>query len=134
METLLPEGWPRPKGYSNGLRVPPGRELVFISGMVGWDEKERMVSTTFPGQFEQALANIVDVLETGGGEPADLVRLTVYVTDLEAYRGSLKEIGAAWKNLIGRHYPCMALVQVKGLLEAGALVEIEATAAVVPRT
>ena len=133
METLLPEGWPRPKGYSNGLRVPAGRELVFISGVVGWDAEERMVSDRFAGQFEQALENIVAILAAGDGLPGDLVRLTVYVTDLEAYKSSLKEIGAAWKRLIGRHYPCMALIQVKGLLEEGAMVEIEATAAVAPR-
>ena len=133
MQALLPEGWPRPKGYSNGLRVPAGRDLVFIAGMVGWDESESMTSTSFGGQFEQALSNVLAVLETAGGLPSDLVRLTVYVTDLEAYNGSLKEIGAAWKRLVGRHYPCMALVQVKGLLEEGALVEIEGTAALAPR-
>ena len=98
--------------------------------MVGWNEKEEMVSSSFAGQFEQALANVLAVLGAGGGEPSDLLRLTVFVTDLEAYRASLKEIGVSWKALVGRHYPCMALVQVKGLLEAGALVEIEATAAV----
>lgn len=130
MQTLLPEGWPRPKGYTNGLRVPAGSDLVFIAGMVGWDEEERMVSTSFAGQFEQALKNVLATLRAGGGEPEHLVRLTVYVTDLEAYRGSLKEVGETWKALMGRHYPCMALVQVKGLLEAGALVEVEATAAV----
>jgi enamine deaminase RidA (YjgF/YER057c/UK114 family) len=133
VETLLPDGWPRPKGYSNGLRVPAGRDLVIVAGMVGWDEGERMVSTTFAGQFEQALSNVLAVLACGGGRPEDLVRLTVYVTDLEAYRASLRELGQAWQRLVGRHYPCMALVQVKGLLEAGALVEIEATAAVAPR-
>lgn len=133
MEILLPEGWPRPKGYSNGLRVPAGRELVFISGVVGWDADERIVSSSFGEQFDQALANIVAILAAGDGEPSDLVRLTVYVTDLEAYKNSLKEIGASWKHRIGRHYPCMALLQVKGLLEDGALVEIEATAAVRPR-
>ena len=134
MEILLPEGWPRPKGYSNGLRVPAGHELIFISGIVGWDAEERMVSSRFAEQFEQALANIVAILAAGDAAPTDLVRLTVYVTDLEAYESSLKDIGAAWKRLIGRHYPCMALIQVKGLLETGALVEIEATAAVAPRS
>jgi len=133
VQTLLPEGWPRPKGYSNGLRVPAGRDLVFIAGMVGWDETESMTSTGFGGQFEQALSNVLAVLETAGGRPSDLVRLTVYVTDLDAYNRSLKEIGAAWKRLVGRHYPCMALVQVKGLLEEGALVEIEGTAALAPQ-
>ena len=98
MEILLPEGWPRPKGYSNGLKVPAGSELVFVAGMVGWDEQERMVSTTFAGQFEQALANIIATLEAGGAKAEHLVRLTVYVTDLEAYRASLKEIGATWKK------------------------------------
>ena len=133
MEPLLPPGWPRPKGYSNGLRVPAGRDLVFIAGMVGWDETERLVSPDFVPQFEQALKNIRAVLAAGGGTPDDLVRLTIYVTALEDYRANLAGVGTAWRNVMGRVFPCMALVEVKGLLEPGARVEIEATAAVAPR-
>lgn len=129
-EALLPPGWPRPKGYSNGLRVPAGHDLVFVAGMVGWDESERMVSPGFVPQFEQALRNVVAVLAQGGAEPRHLVRLTVYVIDLADYRSNLEAIGEAWRRTVGRVYPCMALVEVKGLLETGARVEIEATAAV----
>lgn len=134
LKSLLPDGWPAPKGYSNAIAVPAGRELVFVAGMVGWDEREQIVSDDFAAQFERALANVMAVVRTAGGEPQDLVRLTVYVTDLDAYRAHRKEIGDAWRRVVGRHYPAMALVQVAGLLEPGALVELEATAAVGPRT
>ncbi len=134
METILPPGWPRPKGYSNGLRVPAGHDLIFIAGMVGWNEQEEIVSPDFLPQFEQALRNVVTVLAAGGGSPADLVRLTVYVRDLGDYRAHLAQVGETWRNVVGRVYPCMALVEVKSLLEPGARVEIEATAAVPPKT
>lgn len=133
MQVLLPPGWPRPKGYSNGLRVDAGHDLVFVAGMVGWDEREELVSEAFDAQFEQALRNIVAVLAEGGARPEHVVRLTVYVTDIAEYRASLPRIGASWRNVMGHVYPCMALVEVRGLLEPGARVEIEATAAV-PRS
>lgn len=133
MRTLLPPGWPRPKGYSNGLHVPAGHELVFVAGQVGWDASERIVSDDFVAQLEQALANVLAVLREGGAGPEHVVRMTVYVTDLEAYRSRLADVGAAWRRTMGHRYPAMSLVKVAGLLEVGALVEVEATAAVPPR-
>lgn len=133
MTPLLPEGWPRPKGYSNGLRVPAGHELVFVAGMVGWDASERLVSADFVAQWEQALRNVTAVIAEAGGRPEHLVRLTIYVTRLDDYRTRLAEAGEAWRRVLGRVYPCVALVEVSGLLEPGALVEIEATAAVPAR-
>ena len=128
MKTLLPAGWPRPKGYANGISAR-GR-LVVTAGLVGWDQHERFVSDTLAGQFAQALRNIVAVLAEDGARPEHIVRMTCYVTDIEAYRASLAEIGAAWKQVIGRHYPAMALVGVSALVEPQAKVEIEATAVV----
>ncbi|HKX92037.1 MAG TPA: RidA family protein [Sphingomicrobium sp.] len=128
MRTLLPPGWPRPKGYSNGISAR-GR-LVVTGGTVGWDESERFVSDTLPGQFAQALRNILAILAEDRAGPEHIVRMTCYVTDIHAYRASLKEIGEAWKATVGRHYPAMALVAVTALVEPQALVEIEATAVV----
>jgi enamine deaminase RidA (YjgF/YER057c/UK114 family) len=128
MKSLLPPGWPRPKGYSNGLSAT-GR-LVVTAGVVGWDEHEHFTSNTLPGQFEQVLKNIVAILAEDGAEPKHLVRFTCYVTSIEAYLASLSEIGEAWQRVIGRHYPAMALVEVVRLVELQAMVEIEATAVV----
>jgi enamine deaminase RidA (YjgF/YER057c/UK114 family) len=128
MKTLLPPGWPRPKGYSNGVAAT-GR-TIYTAGVVGWDEQEAFVADTLAGQFEQVLRNIVAILAVDGAGPANLVRLTCYVTSIEDYRASLSEIGAAWKAIIGPHFPAMALVQVSGLVEPAALVEIEAIAVV----
>ena len=128
MRSLLPPGWPRPKGYSNGM-CASGR-LIVTAGVVGWDERERFVSATLAGQFAQVLRNILAIIGEGGAGPEHLVRLTCYVTSIEQYLASLNEIGAAWKAIIGPHYPAMALVEVKGLVEKAALVEIEATAVV----
>ena len=133
LEAILPEGWPRPRGYANGVRVPAGRELVLVAGMVGWDESERIVSTDFVAQLEQALRNVVRVVEAAGGQAADVARMTIYVTDLGAYASRRAEVGEAWRRVVGRTYPAMALVCVRELLEPGALVEIEATAAVPAR-
>jgi enamine deaminase RidA (YjgF/YER057c/UK114 family) len=128
VKQLLPPGWPRPKGYSNGISVS-GR-LIVTGGLVGWDETETFVSDTLHGQFEQALRNILAILAEDGAGPEHLVRMTCYVTDIDAYRSSLKDIGEAWKTTIGRHYPAMALVAVTALVEPEALIEIEATAVV----
>ena len=128
MKRLLPPGWPRPKGYANAISAR-GR-TIYTAGVVGWDESETFVSDTLAGQFAQALRNIVAILATDGAGPEHLVRMTCYVTDMVAYRSSLAEIGAAWKEVIGRHYPAMALVAVTALVEQKALVEIEATAVV----
>ena len=128
MKRLLPDGWPRPKGYSNGVSAS-GR-TIYTAGVVGWDEQERFTSNTLPGQFEQVLKNIVAILAADDAGPEHLVRLTCYVTNTEAYRASLPEIGEAWQRIIGRHYPAMALVEVVRLVEPQAMVEIEATAVV----
>jgi enamine deaminase RidA (YjgF/YER057c/UK114 family) len=128
MKTLLPPGWPRPKGYSNGVAAT-GR-TIYTAGVVGWDEQEAFVADTLAGQFAQVLRNIVAILAVDGVGPANLVRLTCYVTSIEDYRASLSEIGAAWKGIIGPHFPAMALVQVSALVEPAALVEIEAIAVV----
>ena len=128
MKALLPPGWPRPKGYSNGIAAT-GR-LVVTAGVVGWDEQERFAADTLPGQFAQALRNILAILECDGARPEHIVRMTCYVTSIDEYLGSLAEIGAAWKAIIGAHYPAMALVEVVRLVEREAKVEIEATAVV----
>jgi enamine deaminase RidA (YjgF/YER057c/UK114 family) len=127
---IRPDGWPRPRGYANGLVVPPGASLVFVAGMVGWDESERIVQGGFAAQFERALANVVAVVEKAGGRADDVVRMLVYVTDKAEYVAARAEVGAAWRRVMGRHYPAMALVEVAGLLEDGAVVEVEAVAAV----
>jgi enamine deaminase RidA (YjgF/YER057c/UK114 family) len=125
---LLPPGWPRPKGYSNGISAR-GR-LVVTAGVVGWDEQEQFVSDTLAGQFAQVLRNIVAILAEDNAGPDHIVRMTCYVTDIDAYRASLADIGAAWRDIIGAHFPAMALVAVTSLVEPQALVEIEATAVV----
>ena len=128
MKAVLPPGWPRPKGYSNGISAS-GR-LIVTAGVVGWDAEEQFVSDTLAGQLAQVLRNVVAILAEDGARPEHIVRMTCYVTDIEAYRLSLAEIGAAWKAIIGAHYPAMALVAVTSLVEPRALVEIEATAVV----
>ena len=128
MKVLHPPGWPRPKGYSNGISVR-GR-MIFTAGVIAWDEHEKIVSNTLNGQFAQVLRNIVAILAEDGAGPEHIVRMTCYVTDVAAYRAGLAEIGAAWRELIGRHYPAMAVVEVTALVELRAKVEIEATAVV----
>ena len=128
MRALLPPGWPRPKGYANGISAT-GR-LIVTAGVVGWDASEQFVADDLPGQFAQALRNILAILAVDGAGPEHIVRMTCYVTDIEAYRSSLADIGAAWKVIIGPHYPAMALVAVSALVDPKALVEIEATAVV----
>jgi enamine deaminase RidA (YjgF/YER057c/UK114 family) len=128
MKTLLPPGWPRPRGYANGVSAR-GR-TIFTAGVIGWDETERLVADDLAGQFRQVLENILAILAEDGAGPEHLVRMTCYVTDVEAYRASVKEIGAAWREVIGKNFPAMAVVAVSSLVEPRALVEIEATAVV----
>lgn len=128
MDILLPEGWPRPKGYSNGITAA-GR-MIFISGQVGWNENEEFETRDLTGQVRQILLNTLAVLKEGGAGPEHIVRMTWYITDKQEYIENLKDIGAAYREVIGRHYPAMTLVEVKGLLEDGAKVEIETTAVV----
>ena len=125
---VQPEGWPRPKGYANGV-LAQGR-MLFVAGQVGWNEKEEFESDDFVAQTEQALKNIVAVLTAGGAKPEHIARMTWYVTTKEEYLGRLAEIGAVYRKVIGPVYPAMSLVQVAGLVEHGAKLEIEATAVV----
>lgn len=128
MKVLHPPGWPRPKGYSNAMAAC-GR-VIFTAGVVGWNGDEKFVETSLAGQFGQALRNILAILACDGAGPENIARLTCYVTSIDEYRASLKEIGEAWKATIGHHYPAMALVAVTALVEPEALIEIEATAVV----
>ncbi len=124
---ILPEGWPLPRGYANGM-VAEGRVLV-TGGLVGWDENGVFAKGFLP-QLERTFLNIKAVVEAGGGRIEDIVRMTWYVTDMEAYRASLKELGPVYRGVLGRHFPAMAVVQVVSLVEPEALVEIEATAVI----
>ena len=126
MSIVQPEGWNQPKGYSNGF-LAAGR-LLAVAGQVGWNEREEFVSDDFAAQAGQALRNVLAVVTAAGGAPQHVVRLTWYVTDKRAYRAAQREIGLAYRELFGSHYPAMTLVEVKGLLEDRAVVEIEATA------
>ena len=126
MEILQPPGWPRPKGYANGIAAE-GR-LVFVAGQVGWDTDEVVRSDSLVDQVDQALKNVLAILKETGANAEHIVRMTWYITDRDAYNTNAKEIGAVWRQHMGRHYPAMSVVQVAGLIEPGAKVEIEATA------
>ena len=128
MQTLNPPGWPRPKGYSNGVAAR-GR-MIFVAGQVGWNADERFTSDRLVDQARQALTNIVAILREGGAGPEHLVRMTWYVLDKSEYLKSGRELGEVYRAVIGRHYPAMSAVEVKGLVEEGALLEIEATAVI----
>jgi len=126
-QVLLPPGWPRPAGYANGMKARG--EFVFVGGMVGWDTQHRFPSS-FVAQAQQALANIVAVLREGGAEPRHLVRMTWYVRDMDEYLSCRDGLGAVYREMIGAHYPAMALVEVSRLAEPEACLEIEATAVI----
>ncbi|RSZ57164.1 RidA family protein [Massilia atriviolacea] len=128
MEFLQPPGWVRARGYSNGVAAS-GR-TVSVSGMIGWDGQGVFHTDDFAGQVRQALQNVVDVLAEAGARPEHIVRMTWYVLDKHEYLGAHKEVGAAYRELIGRHFPAMTAVQVAGLMEDRARVEIEVTAIV----
>lgn len=126
---LLPEGWAHPSGYSHGLSVS-GRVIV-IAGQIGWNpEKAEFETDDFTGQVRQALTNVVAVLTEAGASPNRLVRLTWFITDRDAYLGARREIGAVYREIIGKHYPPMSIVIVSALIEERAKVEIEATAVI----
>jgi enamine deaminase RidA (YjgF/YER057c/UK114 family) len=125
---LLPEGWPRPKGYSNGVEAT-GR-MVYVAGQIGWTPEGAFVETGFVGQFRQTLENTLSVLAEAGAGPEHIVRMTWYVVDKREYLASLRDIGTVWRTLIGPHYPAMAVVEVKGLIEDAARIEIETTAVI----
>ena len=124
---LLPEGWPRPKGYSNGIAATG--ELVFVAGQIGWDTEGRFPDG-FAAQFRQTLDNTLAVLAEAGAGPEHIVRMTWYVVDKAEYLAALRDIGAVWRERIGPHYPAMAVVEVKGLIEDAARIEIETTAVI----
>jgi enamine deaminase RidA (YjgF/YER057c/UK114 family) len=127
-EILQPSEWARPKGYAHGVAAS-GR-MIFISGQIGWDSNGQFTSDQLTDQVSQALRNIVRVLKEGRAEPRHLVRLTWYVLSRDAYLREARQIGAAYREVLGKHFPAMSVVEVKGLVEQRALVEIEATAVV----
>ncbi|HLV61640.1 MAG TPA: RidA family protein [Fredinandcohnia sp.] len=125
LRVIQPEGWKRPKGYSNGI-LAKGR-ILFVGGQIGWDENYEFQSDDFGEQWDRALANVLAVVRAAGGGPEHIARMTVYVTDKKLYQAAADAVGASWRKHMGKHFPAMALVQVADLLEDRALVEIEAT-------
>ncbi len=125
---VQPEGFAKPKGYSNGAIVRGA--TLFVAGQVGWNAAGVFESKDLPGQFAQALDNVLAVVRAAGGKAEDIAKMTIYVTDLDAYRNSLRDVGRIWRERLGKHFPAMALVGVAGLVETEALIEIEAIAAV----
>lgn len=127
---INPESLGPARGYNNGVLVPAEGKLLFIAGQIAWDEQQRIVSADFVAQFDRALANVVAVVAAAGGTPETIARLVVYVTDKNEYRTRTREIGECWRARLGRHFPAMALVEVKSLLEDEAKVEIEGIAVI----
>jgi enamine deaminase RidA (YjgF/YER057c/UK114 family) len=130
MRTLQPPDWPRPRGYSNGV-LAEGR-LVFVAGQIGWDASGTIIADDLVAQFRQVLENTLAVLREADARPEHVVRMTWYLTDKREYLARARELGAIWRELMGRHYPAMAVVEVKALIEDRAKIEIETTA-VVPK-
>lgn len=129
MKTLLPDGWPRPRGYANGIQADG--EQVFVAGMIGWNEQEEIADGFVP-QLAQALRNTVAVLAEAGAGPEHVTRMTWYVKALDEYRANLKEVGQAYREIMGKNFPAMAVIGIVDLVDDGALLEIETTA-VIPR-
>jgi len=129
-QPINPETLGAPRGYANGVLAAPGR-LLFVAGQIAWNADNELVSDAFAPQFKQALTNVIEVVKAAGGAPTDICRLTMYTTDKAAYQSSLSAVGQAYRCLMGKYFPAMALVEVTALMEDGALIEIEA-AAVVP--
>ncbi|MFZ5608665.1 MAG: RidA family protein [Pseudomonadota bacterium] len=128
MRILQPKDWAQPKGYANGT-MAAGR-MVFVAGQIGWDAQQVFHAHDLAGQFEQVLHNTLAILAEAGARPQHIARMTWYVTDIEAYRRAAPELGAIYRKLIGRHYPAMAVLEVAGLVEREALIEIETTAVI----
>ena len=126
--TINPETLGLPRGYSNGLLIDPGGKLLFIAGQIAWDDTQQIVSDDFVEQFDRALANVITVLKEAGGNPTDIGRLAIYVTNKTEYQGRTKGIGERYRKHMGKHFPAMLLLEVKGLLDDRAKVEIEAIA------
>lgn len=129
IEVVNPPSLAEPRGYSNGMSAVGGK-LLFIAGQVGWDRERRFISDDFADQFALALENVVAVVRHAGGEPSHLVRLLIFVTDKKEYLANLKDIGVAYRQVMGKHFPSMSLVEVRALVEDLAKVEIEATAVI----
>ena len=127
MRVLLPEGWTAPVGYANGIEAEAGR-IVFIAGQVGWDAQQRFASEALAPQFAQALDNLLAVLACAGGEPRHICRITAFCKDKAAYLAARAELGALWRERMGRHYPAMSMIFVADLLDHPACIELEATA------
>jgi enamine deaminase RidA (YjgF/YER057c/UK114 family) len=126
LELFNPLRWSEPKGYSNGAVVRGA--TLYVAGQIGWDAEQHFASDDFVEQFAQALDNVIEVLRAAGAEPSDVAKMTIYVTDIEAYRAATRGVGAAWRARFGKHYPAMALVAVAALVEPRARVEIETVA------
>ncbi len=129
-DIILPDGWPTPKGYSNGILATKGRTL-FLAGQVGWTTEEKFNSEKLVPQFEQALKNIVRIVEKAGGKREDICKMTCFCKDRDQYLASRRELGTIWKVIMGKHYPCMSMIFVVDLLDHPALIEIEAMAVIV---
>ena len=125
-EVIQPEGWAKAKGYANGVRTPDNQ--LFVGGQIGWTAEQKFETHDFIGQMEQALRNIMDVVEAAGGQAGDIVRLTWYVVDKKEYVARQREVGEVYRKVLGRNFPAMTMVVVAGLVEDEALLEIEATA------
>jgi enamine deaminase RidA (YjgF/YER057c/UK114 family) len=125
---INPETLGAPRGYSNGLIAEAGKRLLFISGQVGWNERQQIISDDFVEQFDRALANVIAVVREAGGTPADVARLVIYVTNVNEYRDATKQVGERYRGHMGKHFPAMVLVEVRSLLDAAAKVEIEGLA------
>lgn len=129
LETLLPPGWSPPVGYANGVAADAGR-IVFVAGQVGWNARQQFERTDFVSQFDQALANVLEVLAQAGGRPEHVCRITAYCCDRPAYLAARPGLGAVWRRRMGRHYPAMSMIFVADLLDHPAVIELEATAVV----
>lgn len=129
MQTLHPEGWAPPIGYANGIKVPVG-ETIYVAGQVGWNAGQVFESQELVPQFEQALKNVLAVLATGGAEAHHICRMTVYCCDKPQYLAVRKQLGAVWRDLMGKHFPAMSMIFVSDLLDHPGLVELEATAVI----
>jgi enamine deaminase RidA (YjgF/YER057c/UK114 family) len=127
---INPESLGSPRGYSNGVLAEGGGRFLFVAGQIGWDEQQKIVGRDFVEQFDRALMNVLTVVTEAGGHPEEIARLLIYVTDKNEYRSRTREIGERYRARMGQHFPAMALVEVKGLLEDDALVEIEAIAVI----
>lgn len=132
LKSINPPELGKPRGYSNGILAPAGYQTLSIAGQIAWNEQQQIVSEDFATQFGQALKNVIAVVQAAGGKPEHLARLTIFVCPVDDYIRDHKRVGEEYRMLMGKHYPAMALVEVKALLEPGAKVEIEATAMLPP--